>query len=348
MKILVLLFACTFVNGAKCQKTRNVRFPGSSPSTFNETLPSRPSNETLPSRPSNEIVSRNLTIPLPTERSGISDDQIENKTNIPTEITRVLEYLLVVENLQNDLYRRYQRIDNTFTDRITSLLGNVNVIRSLNNTVNRPPCTYFFNDTSIDSMKAELEKFERIAIGMYNSLNIMEGSPLFELKLRHKTFLDLMTGTFNTPVLPVSLRTVIGITAGNTIICNVDIPFVSFFRLTFNSNITRHNEVLTVESLILPNGRHCAFVGINGTVWSNIEGKTCKVPVESSTGMNHIYIVNDTVTPVTDTSINSVISGPAQVNILSAFDDGTRIISFASSKTCTNSFLVILLIMMFL
>ena len=365
MKIIVLLFICSFVNGAKCQLNRKIItrplsrnitiinenlssiLPTSTQITISSILPTS-TQITISSIISSTIPTNIPLGPRPLPREGGGDTENVNKTTLPTELTRILEYILIVENLQNDLYRRYQSIDNTFTDVINSLIGNVNTIRLLNNTVNRPPCTYFFNETSVGSIKAELEKFERIAISMYNSLNIMEGNPLFDLKLRHKTFLDVLTGTFNTPVIPVSLRSAIGIIAGNTVTCNVDIPFVSFFELVMNSNNTRHDEVLTIKSLILPGGRHCAFIGINGTFWSNIDGnKTCKVPHTSYIGMNHVYLVNDTITPVTDIITSSVVSGPALINVL-PFDDGTRIISFASSNAITKSLIIILSFVMFL
>ena len=418
MRIVILLFICTFVNGKKCQLTRNITSvpipfstilnktsnklpknvtrPTKIPISTNITLPTNVTlskNVTLPTNtptntptsknvnlpknvtlPTNTPTSKNVTLPTnitlptnaptnatqpinaisptniplrPTEGGGINDTENANKTIIPTEFSRVLEYVLVVENLQNDLYKRYQSIDNTFSDTINSLIGNVDIIRLLNNTVNRPVCSYFFNETSVDSMKAELEKFERVAIGMYNSLNVTEGNPLFDLKLRHKNFLDLLTGTSNTPVIPVSLMSVIGIIDRNTMTCNIPISFIPFPQLVLNSNITRHDEVLTIQSLISPDdGKYCAFVGINDTVWSNIENKTCKVPNTSYIGMNHIYITNDTSTPVTDTITVSVMSGPALINVL-PFDDGTRIISFAFTNVI-NWMIVVLSLIIFL
>jgi hypothetical protein len=322
----VILFLFTFVSGYTCKSSNK-----SSNVTLN-TIPSIISTESV-----NPTVIVPSDIPLPKEGGDIIDN---NRYTIPSNSTKLLEYILIVENLLEHLYNLVKNVPE-YTPFING--NNTNVIRNIDPIVNRPACTYKFNNSALDY---ELRTYERVAVSMYKTLNVMEGTVLFNLKMQHRYFLNFLTGTPTT--IPLHIRSIIGITGNKTTDCLPSIPFISFFALELNVIQAKPKEVLEISSLVLPDGKHCAFVGNLTTVFSDVVNDTCKVPETVNPGDGYIYLVNDT-SSITDMLVSSVISGPALLNIISSpspapFDDGTRIIS--SGRVLSVGFIG--LVMMFL
>ena len=230
---------------------------------------------------------------------------------VPTNRTKLLEYILVVENLLNDIYTNFN---------VPLVLhNNSNIIQSMDSRINRPPCLYTHNYTNYD-----LISYERVAVSMYNSLNLTGEDQLLSLKAKHVYFLNSLQG--NLIVIPLSLRSIIGLTGDKTINCSVSINFTSFFELELNVTTAQQNDTLQLNPIVLPSSKHCAFVYNTTTLFSDIvSNNICTVP--NIVGDGYVFLVNDTI--VND---NTILSGPALLNVyknttdtLPKPDDGTSV-----------------------
>lgn len=314
MKVFILFssLVCAYTLPKSHILLHNSTIPHNKTITLNSNKTILHSNSTLNS---NKTISLNSSqsskvIFNPSEKGNQNIPEIENEAD-------KFKYILIVENLLNDLYNKtisfisQNRLNDlqNMTSVLSDMSYNVNRIKSDNANVTRPPCEYTFNTSSIDSLKHELVKFERIAVGMYQSLNLTDPL-LLNIKSKHIAFLDSLLNTNETSIAPLNVRSVIGLVGNNTLNCSEPIPFVSFFKLELDSLVYHPNDLIKIPELF--SSGYCAFVG-NDTIYTQINNTFCAVNV--SFGTYYLYIANNTM-PITDKSISSVLAGPVAIDII--------------------------------